>query len=233
MKTTLEAIYLAHFSYVHQTLIRFGVPERDCPDQVHEVFIVVGRKLPYYEGRGALTTWLFGIARRVAAGYRRRASQQRERLTGVVPVEVPGPDCPFESLRLSRARVWVAQILEQMSTEQQTAYALYEHEGLTGQQIADQLGVPLQTVFSRLRRARKVYDREVARRREPVGGRPRSGASGPERVSGAVAPPTGAGRAAAIAGCRGRARCACSPPRSPSRPRPSRLPPAPPRDPGR
>lgn len=161
--TPLETIYQAHRSFVRQALLRFGVPERDCPDEVHEVFIVVGRKLSSYEWQGALTTWLYGIARRVAAAYRRRAVHRYEQLVEEGQVETPSAECPYERARCMQARGWVLEILDSMSPEQRAAFTMYELQGLTGREIAERLGIPLQTVFSRLRRARRVYDRHVAR----------------------------------------------------------------------
>lgn len=159
----VACLYRDNKNYVHQALLRYGVPNRDCADQVHEVFIVVARNLSTYRREGVVTTWLHGIARRVAAAYRRKAQTRREVLTDTPRYAARSQDCPFESLARAQARRWVVQIFAGMTTEQRTAYQLFEVQGLTGQEIADQLGVPLQTVFSRLRRARRVYDRHVLR----------------------------------------------------------------------
>jgi len=159
----VACLYRDNKSYVYQALLRYGVPTRDCADLVHEVFIVVARNLETYRREGLITTWLHGIARRVAAAYRRKAQTRREVLTDAPLYAARSLDCPFECLARVQARRWVAQILDGMSPEQRTAYQLFEVHGMTGQEIADHLGVPLQTVFSRLRRARAVYDRHVLR----------------------------------------------------------------------
>src|SRR5688500_1449956 len=78
-RATLEAVYRDHFDYVWRLLVAFGVDESAREDAAHDVFIVVHNKLPDYDGSSAITTWLFGIVRRVAANARRRASRTRER----------------------------------------------------------------------------------------------------------------------------------------------------------
>ncbi len=179
----VACLYRENKNYVHQALLRYGVPTRDCADLVHEVFLVVARNLGTYRGEGLITTWLHGIARRVAAAYRRKAQTRREVLTDTPLYAARSLDCPFEYLARAQARRWVSQILAAMSPEQRTTYQLFEVHGLTGQEIADQLGLPLQTVFSRLRRARAVYDRHVLRIRASHGYRAASRLSDPHEAS--------------------------------------------------
>ncbi|MEZ5243449.1 MAG: RNA polymerase sigma factor, partial [Acidimicrobiales bacterium] len=59
-------VYRAHHAYVWRCLLRLGVDAATVDDAVQDVFIVVHRKLDDFEGRAAVKTWLFAIARRVA-----------------------------------------------------------------------------------------------------------------------------------------------------------------------
>ena len=68
----LAEVYRAHVGFVWRVLRRLGVEDAALEDVVHDVFLVVHRRLADFEGRSAVTTWLYGIARRVAADYRRR-----------------------------------------------------------------------------------------------------------------------------------------------------------------
>ena len=69
---TFDEVYSAHFAFVWRVLRTFGVPEPALEDAVQDVFIVVHRRLPEWEGRAQITTWLFAIARRVAQAQRRK-----------------------------------------------------------------------------------------------------------------------------------------------------------------
>src|SRR6185369_8078226 len=74
----LADIYAEHTEFIWKTLYRLGVREHHVEDVFQEVFVVVLRRLSSFDGRAAMTTWLFGICLRVARGYRRRAYFRRE-----------------------------------------------------------------------------------------------------------------------------------------------------------
>ena len=63
-----RAVYEAHFNFVWCSLRRLGVREADVLDQAQKVFLTAHFKLAEFEGRSQITTWLFGICQRVAAG---------------------------------------------------------------------------------------------------------------------------------------------------------------------
>ena len=67
-------------------------PSAALDDATQEVFLVVHRRLGEFEGRAAVTTWLFGIARRVAHVLPRRGDAAERRV--VVGAEVRAPDAP-------------------------------------------------------------------------------------------------------------------------------------------
>src|SRR5262245_49705869 len=69
---TVRQIFDEHARYVWRTLRHLGVADADLEDVCQEVFVTVHRKLPEFEGRSKLRTWLYGICLRVASDYRRR-----------------------------------------------------------------------------------------------------------------------------------------------------------------
>src|SRR5687767_14378132 len=75
-----DEVYEAHVGFVWRVLRTFGVPEAVIEDAVQDVFIVVHRRLGEWQGRAAITTWLFAIARRVAGAHRRRVDRHIERM---------------------------------------------------------------------------------------------------------------------------------------------------------
>src|SRR5262245_26337038 len=70
MRPTVHDVYQTHFKYVHRHLTRLGVNEELVDDAAQDVFIVVHKKLHLFDGKVALTTWLYAIALRVARRYR-------------------------------------------------------------------------------------------------------------------------------------------------------------------
>ncbi len=150
-----EAAYRAHFADVWRTLRRLGVAERDALDATQEVFVVAYRRWQEFEGRSTVKTWLLGIAYRVAADRRRSAPVRREVLAerAVAATEVD-PEAEVEQRDLAHV---LEQILERLPLEQRAVFTMFEMEGLTGEEIATALGVPVGTVRSRLRLARQAF----------------------------------------------------------------------------
>ena len=175
---TFREIYDAHFLFVWRSLRRLNVPEADTPDATQEVFLVVHRRLPEFEWRAKITTWLYRICIHVARDRRRRAHVRREvPTTDELELRAdPAADTEAAAQRL-QALEQLQAALAQMDLEQRAVFTLFELEGMTGQQIADILEIPLGTVYSRLRLGRESFRKAIARqqvarvRRTPGAGR--------------------------------------------------------------
>jgi RNA polymerase sigma-70 factor, ECF subfamily len=152
---SLRTVFDEHARYVIRTLRHFGVQEADVEDVAQEVFVTVHRKLPEFEGRSKLRTWLYAICLRVASDHRRRAYVVRERPTSSPPVDGGGrsgqePDTSLES------RTFVQNLLATLDEDKRVVFVLYELEGLTMREVAETIGCPLQTAYSRLHAARDL-----------------------------------------------------------------------------
>jgi RNA polymerase sigma-70 factor (ECF subfamily) len=163
---TFRQLYDEQFRFVWRSLRRIGVAESDVADAVQDVFVVVHRKLGDFEGKAKVTTWLFGICVRVASDRRRLAHTRRELPTENVEIARLDADAAVGGPSDARdARALLETILDRMSDEQRIVFTLFELQGLTGEEIADLLDVPLGTVRSRLRLARECFQRCVTRLR--------------------------------------------------------------------
>ena len=85
-RARFEDVYQLHARFVWRVLRGMGIGEPSIEDAVQDVFVVVHRRLPEWDGRHAIKTWLFEIAYRVACEHRRRA--QRARAHQELPDEV-------------------------------------------------------------------------------------------------------------------------------------------------
>lgn len=141
----LARVYAEHLHYVWRLLSRFGIPSRDREDVAHDLFVVVHRKLGDFDPARPIRPWLAGIAFRVALAYKRRKA------SGEIPSELPELPNPDHSERRHQA----TQLLEKLPFERRVVFVLHELEGLTAPEIRDELAVPLNTVYSRLRLARR------------------------------------------------------------------------------
>ncbi len=155
---TFDAVYTAHVAYVWRVLRTFGVTEPQLEDAVQDVFIVVHRRLSEWEGRAAITTWLFAIARRVASSHRRRKGSDR---TEVMTEDPEGPADTFAAMSRAQAAATVMSILEKMDEDKRVVFALVELEQLSIPEVARMLDLNLNTAYSRLRLARAAFEAAV------------------------------------------------------------------------
>src|SRR5688572_18292724 len=113
-----------------------------------------------------MTTWLFGIALRVAAAHHRRAHRRLERLDAQPALDhVSLSHDPEEDTARREARDRVLSILDAMDLEKRAVFVMFELEEMAAPEIARELGIPVGTVYSRLDAARKEFTRAAARLR--------------------------------------------------------------------
>ena len=166
---SVTTLFAAHSRYVWLALQRAGVRDADLEDALQEVFVVVHRRLDSFDGSSKVTTWLFAIALRVAAAFRRKAHVRREQQTDEVPDVA---DAAFDAEALAarkQARVALESILDGMDPERRATFVMFEIEEIPCERIAVEMGVPIGTVYSRLHKARKEFEASVARLRAKGG----------------------------------------------------------------
>ena len=159
----LAEVYDRHVAMVWRTLRALGVDEAALDDAVQDVFIVVHRKLADFEGRSALSTWIYGIARRVASQYRRR---RRDRVDVAALERHPEPGrSPREDAERTQAARLVMALLAELDDDKREVFVLMELEQLAAPVVAEMLAIPVNTVYSRLRLGRQRFEAALARRR--------------------------------------------------------------------
>ncbi len=161
---TLEEVYARHSGFVWRIVRRLGIPEHGVEDVMHEVFLVVHRRLPEYDGRIALTTWLYQLTRGVVSNHRRSRAREQRRIELVDPRPAPAPD-PEAQTRRGQAAAFVRAFLEELDPDKREVFELVELEGLAMPEVAELVGVNLNTAYSRLRAARQLFQRAVDRMR--------------------------------------------------------------------
>ena len=159
---TFDEVYSAHFAFVWRVLRTFGVADAGLEDAAQDVFVVVHRRLPEFEGRAAITTWLFAIARRVAQSHRRKDGR-----TDPLDEEPVGSSDTFAAFSRAQAAATVMSILDTMDEDKRIVFALVELEQLSVPEVARMLDLNLNTAYSRLRLARHAFELAVRARVSP------------------------------------------------------------------
>ena len=164
----LASVYEAHFRYVWRCLRSLGVRDAQLEDALQDVFIVVQRRLPEFDGRAELRTWLYAIALRLARKYRDRARREPASLEAEREQnpELPSAPEPDTDAAIARERLALARCaLSALDDDKREVFVLARIEQMSAPEIAEVVGIPLNTVYSRLRAARRAFDAEVARLR--------------------------------------------------------------------
>ncbi len=151
--------YRQYFRYVWALLGRLGVPEANLEDVTQEVFLVLHRRRDEFRQGSSVRTWLHGIALHTAR--RHRAKLERRRLKDETLEPSPPPPTPEAEVGQRRALQRLDQLLEQLPDEQREVFVLAEIAELPAPEIAELLAVKLNTIYSRLRLARRHIRRAL------------------------------------------------------------------------
>ena len=145
---SLEHVFREHFDYVWR-VSRTLVGPSLADDVAQEVFLLLRTRLGDFNG-GSMRSWLYGLARNVARNMLRRRSrrERRERLVFI------RPDVKASHGDAHEAADLMDRFLSRLPPPQREAFMLKVIEGLTAAEIGDAVGVPTQTVYSRLRAAK-------------------------------------------------------------------------------
>jgi len=164
-------VYEAHFDFVWRSARRFGLPDHVVEDVVQNIFVVVHRRLPEFEGESKIRSWLFSITMRVARTERRVLGARH-------PHTVRGDDSPAadalpdsperrpdEVASQREAARFLQAFLDSLDDDKRAVFILAELEQMSGPEMSAALGANPSTVYSRLRLARAAFSQAVARHR--------------------------------------------------------------------
>ena len=167
-------VYDEHFPFVWRSARRLGVDPSAVDDVVQDVFVVVHRRLADFEGRSSLKTWLFGILLRVVRDHRRTLRRKHPKEGGdLEAIADTTSESPHESAEKAEGVRLLHALLDALDDDKREVFVLAELEQMTVPEIADATDSNVNTVYSRLRAARREFDAAVcrhhARRRDGAG----------------------------------------------------------------
>lgn len=153
-------LFRHHGRFVANFLWKLGVNAEEIGDLVQEVFLVAHKRGGFVEREARPTTWLAEIAVRVASTRRRSLSRSPQRAELGDAADIPTHSAsPADLAAASEGLERVQKALDAMDINHRAVFVLYELEGESCEAIAESLGVPVGTVFSRLHTARKNFQK--------------------------------------------------------------------------
>ena len=161
---SFDEVYEAHVDYLWRAARGMGVSPSQVDDVLQDLFVVVHRRLREFEGRASMKTWLTRILVRVVSEHRRRFRRKEsghdELVEDALDTQQPTPE---GEVARHQALALLQQILGSMDEDQRIVFVLAEIEQVGVPEIAASLEVNVNTVYSRLRLARKDYEKHLAR----------------------------------------------------------------------
>ncbi len=163
-------VYREEFAFVWRSARALGVKPPALDDVAQEIFVVVHRRLTEFAGRSTLRTWLSGIVLNVVRHHRRSVARKsphelsREEPADPALLHARGRD-PHEAAELAEGTRLLQQILDELDDDKREVLVLAELEELPIREMAEALGLKLNTAYSRLRLARADFDEALARHR--------------------------------------------------------------------
>jgi RNA polymerase sigma-70 factor, ECF subfamily len=162
----LAQLYDSYADFVYRSLLGLGVPPARADDAVQDVFIIANQHLAAFAGTH-YRAWLFRITHSVARNVRRAVRRgQAEPLDGVQLVD--GGASPFERAAQSEEIRLLNELLDQLKDRQREVFVLAELEELQQSEIAEALGIHVNTVANRLNSARSNLKRLLRKRQSAL-----------------------------------------------------------------
>jgi RNA polymerase sigma-70 factor, ECF subfamily len=154
-----ERLMQAHEDRVFSVCLRM-MRDRDAAlDATQEVFITVFRKADRYKEQAAFSTWLYRVAVNTCYDQLRRAKRrQAEPLPDHLDPHDPRSGDAMNAIEM---RPDIERALARLPDEFRAAVILVDLEGMSLEQAADTLEVPIGTVKSRVFRARRLLAEEL------------------------------------------------------------------------
>ena len=164
--TAFEALFERYRHTVHKHLLGIVRDESAAEDVVQEVFLRVWTCAAQWDGRGELKSWLYRIATNLALNHLRTVHRRRQQPLEIpddayddedgAPAQMPewlidgaSPE-PLTMLERSEQAEFLWELVDDLPDEKREVVHLVYGAEMDIRQVADELGVPIGTVKSRL-----------------------------------------------------------------------------------
>ena len=152
-----EEIYKASSGFVYNIALRITNNRDDADEVTQDVFVRIFNSLKSFGFRSSFKTWIYRIAANTSINHAKSASRRGRGKVEYDPAihDVQAPDAAQNPPDTEDARDRVAQLLDALDPDQRAVLVLREIEELDYRAIADTLKININTVRSRLKRARE------------------------------------------------------------------------------
>lgn len=155
-------LVLRHQDFIFNVVSRYVRLEEEARDITQEVFVKAYENIEKFRGDSKVSSWLYRIAYNLSINWSERVKGRETQLDDAVAEAIPEPagtaDKAFDrELVLAR----ILEVIEEIPLKYKVVIKLYYIEDKSYQQIADTLGIPLNTVKIQLLRAKDLIRKKT------------------------------------------------------------------------
>lgn len=156
-----EEVYKATSGFVYNVAFRIAGNKEDAQEITQDVFLKIYKNLKNFEFRSAFKTWVYRVTVNTALNSRKKTArglnQQVEYNENMLSAEADSRSDPLADFMEKQYRKKIiAGLLKELKPQQRAYIVLREMQGLSYEEIAQTLKVNINTVRTRLKRAREI-----------------------------------------------------------------------------
>jgi len=153
-RLAMQVLFARHHVRVYRFVLRLVGNPTVAEDLISDVFLDVWRQADKFEGRSAVSTWMLAIARfKALSALRKRPDEELDEETAETIEDTS--DNPEVSLEKKDKSVVLRQCLEKLSPEHKEIIDLVYYHEKSVEEVAEIVGIPENTVKTRMFYARK------------------------------------------------------------------------------
>jgi RNA polymerase sigma-70 factor, ECF subfamily len=153
-KLAMQVLFARHHVRVYRFVLRLVLNESSAEDLISEVFLDVWRQAAKFEARSAVSTWLLAIARFKALSSLRKRTEEELDEDAAAAIEDPGDD-PEVAVQKKDKGELLRKCIAQLSAEHREIVDLVYYHEKSVEEVAEIVGIPENTVKTRMFYARK------------------------------------------------------------------------------
>ena len=153
-KVAMQVLFARHHVRVYRFVLRLVRDQTKAEDLISEVFLDVWRQAGKFEARSAVSTWLLAIARYKALSALRCRPDEELDDEAAAAIEDPGDDPETALTKKDKGEI-LRKCLTALSPEHREIIDLVYYHEKSVEEVAEIVGIPGNTVKTRMFYARK------------------------------------------------------------------------------
>jgi RNA polymerase sigma factor (sigma-70 family) len=160
----LGVLYDRHHEGVRQFVARATSSNADVDDVTNEAFLTLAKIAARYDGRASARPFLLGIAAQLVRRRKRGLGRWAQALSAFADTFADRRvHTPEDAASTTEEMTRFDEALTGLTDEKRLVFLLVEREGLSGEEVARALEIPVNTVWTRLHHARNELRKALAR----------------------------------------------------------------------